>query len=50
MKNKQTALSIKIESDVKEKLVNLAQKKSMDMSKLARAILTNYVTPGTYSL
>lgn len=43
-------ISIKIGQEVKTDLQSLANIKGMDLSKLVRAVLTNYIKPGTYSL
>lgn len=48
--NKTVNLSIKFEPELKEELASMAIKRGMDLSKLARAILTNYVKPGTFTL
>lgn len=48
--NKKGYLSIKIETDIKSELDDLAKTKGMDLSKLTRAVLTNYVRPNTFSL
>ncbi len=50
-KNYKTAtITIKIEPEIKFNLEETAERKCMDMSKLARAILTNWVKPDTYIL
>ena len=43
-------MTIKVEPGLKESLKLLATKKGMDLSKLSRAVITNFVTPNTYSL
>jgi hypothetical protein len=43
-------ITIKFEQELKKELAGLAIKRGMDLSKLARAILTNYVRPGTFIL
>lgn len=48
--DKLTNVSIKMGTEIKEKLNKTARAKGMDLSKLARAILTNYVEPNTFSL
>lgn len=48
--NSTVILSVKVEPNLKKTLNDSAKAKGMDLSKLARAILTNYVQPGTYSL
>lgn len=50
-KKKPTAgITIRIEPEVKERLEVLADRKGMDLTKLTRAILTNYVKPNSYQL
>ena len=46
----QVPLSIRVDEEVKRGLKNVARTKGMDMSKLARIILTNYIRPNTYKL
>ena len=48
--NSTVILSVKVEPDLKNKLNDAAKLKGMDLSKLSRAILTNYVKPGTFTL
>lgn len=48
--NETVNLSVKVEPNFKTKLNDLAKIKGMDLSKLVRAVLTNYVQPNTYSL
>lgn len=48
--NKTVNLTIKFEPELKVELANLAIKRGMDLSKLARVILTNYIKPGTFNL
>lgn len=43
-------ITVKVPADVKTALTDQAKIKGMDMSKLARAVLTNYVKPGTFVL
>jgi antitoxin component of RelBE/YafQ-DinJ toxin-antitoxin module len=43
-------ISVRIEQEVKNKLQDLAKTKGMDLSKLSRAVLTNFVSPNTYTL
>lgn len=49
--NHQTVtLSVKVEQELKEQLGDMALKRGMDLSKLARVVLTNYVKPGSYQV
>lgn len=43
-------ISIRLDVEVKQMLIDAATKRGMDLSKLVRATLTNMVKPGTYSL
>lgn len=49
-KNDTVNMTVKLEPELKESLRLLAIKKGMDLSKLSRAVLTNFVAPGTFSL
>jgi hypothetical protein len=49
--NKTTAaLSIKLEPEIKRKLIENSVQRGMDLTKLSRAILTNWVEPGRYQI
>jgi len=50
MKTKQANLSVKMDCKIKEMLTSTAKARGMDLSKLTRAILTNWVTPNTYNM
>lgn len=43
-------ISIRIDAEIKNKLEKIAESRGMDLSKLARVVLVNFVNPGTYSL
>jgi len=43
-------LSVNLGAEIKQLLREKAEKRGMDLSKLARAILTNYVRPGTFQV
>ncbi len=49
-KRSATTLNIILEPELKTKLESMALKRSMDLSKLTRAILTNWLEPDTFIL
>jgi hypothetical protein len=48
--NKTVSLSIKLEPELKVELGVMAVKRGMDLSKLARVVLANFIKPGTYNI
>jgi antitoxin component of RelBE/YafQ-DinJ toxin-antitoxin module len=44
------SINIKVEPNLKNQLFDLAESRGMNISTLARAVLTNFVKPGTFTL